>query len=330
MPFQVDFRAWIPFDTVFGNGFFFILDEYTWIFAFSTATILLAIVLSESTRIAYHLTGRIWVSIFIIAAIGQLVVLSNSILAIILIWTVVDIVEFGVMLGTIKNQQQVYETTIAFTVRIIGTVLLISAGLLSNNLTGSFAFGSLSFEVGMLTLVAIGLRLGVLPFNLPYSREIPLRRGLGNMIRMVSVASSLVVVNRFSIIVNEGQGSIIITILHLAVLSASILWLISKNELDGRPYWLIALSGFVIISILNSEAQAAVSWSLVLMLIGSLLFLYSDRNRWLNGLPLMGFVILLGLPFTPNALGWSGIVGNNLFFSILNVVSILLILIGYV
>ena len=45
-------------------------------------------------------------------------------------------------------------------------------------------------------LIAVGLRLGVLPLHIYYLHEPPLRRGLGSMLRFVPAAASLVLLAR--------------------------------------------------------------------------------------------------------------------------------------
>ena len=186
------------------------------------------------------------------------------------------------------------------------------------------------FNISIVVLLAVGLRLGVLPFNLPYTKEIPLRRGLGNIIRMTSVVSSIVVINRFELVSNvDNNYALIRFFVTLAIAAASVLWLISKNELDGRPFWIVVLSGFVILSLINGNSTAAIAWSLVLLLTGSVLFLYSDRSKWLSIVPLFSVIGMAGLPYTPNAMGWAGLIGDNLFFTVINFLACFLLIFGY-
>jgi hypothetical protein len=330
MPFNISINNWFPVSNIFQTGFSFTLNQYSWIYLFSLSAVFLAVIFSESTRIRDDYTAQNWVASFLIAAIGVLISVSDSILTIILVWTVIDLVEFGVIQGTVNTQQQSLETVLSFVVRLGGTVLLIFAALYSNYINGFFDFGSTSFNIGFILLISVGLRLGVLPFNLPYTKEIPLRRGLGNIIRMTSVVSSIVVINRFVLISNADNNYGVIQIfVSLAIAAASVLWVVSTNELEGRPFWIVVLSGFVIQSLINGFPTAAIAWSLVLLLTGSVLFLFSDRSKWLLILPTISITFMIGLPFTPNTMGLSGLIGNNLFLTLINLLAIFLLIFGY-
>ena len=330
MPFNISINNWFPVSNIFQTGFSFSLNLYSWMYVFSLSAVFLAVMLSESTRITENYTAKNWVALFLITAIGVLISISDSILTIILVWTVIDLVEFGVIQRTVTTTQQSFETVISFVVRLGGTVLLIFAALYSNFNMGTFDFVPLPFNIGVVILMAAGLRLGVLPFNLPYTKEIPLRRGLGNIIRMTSVVSTIVVINRFELIsTGDNNYSLIRYLVTLAIAAASVLWLISKNELDGRPFWIVVLSGFVILSLINGNPTAAIAWSLVILLTGSILFLYSDRSKWLTILPVISVIGMAGLPFTPNAIGWSGLIGGGLLFTAINFSACFLLIFGY-
>jgi hypothetical protein len=51
-------------------------------------------------------------------------------------------------------------------------------------------------QAGLYLLLAAGLRLGVLPLHLPYASEAAIRRGFGSALRLISAASSLILLAR--------------------------------------------------------------------------------------------------------------------------------------
>jgi hypothetical protein len=61
-------------------------------------------------------------------------------------------------------------------------------------------------------------------------------------------------------------------------------------------------------SVIRSYPAASVAWGVSLLLGGSLIFLYSARSLRITFLPLLGLAALTGLPFTPAASGWEGLV----------------------
>jgi len=100
-------------------------------------------------------------------------------------------------------------------------------------------------------------------------------------------------------------------LLTLAALYAASRWFSAVDELEGRPYWLVAWASLAVASALNGVPQSSIPWGMALILPGSLLFLYYPRIQRINFLLLLGLIGLSGLPFTPAASGWAGLVGNG-------------------
>ena len=190
----------------------------------------------------------------------------------------------------------------------------------------------LSNEASIIMLASIGLRLGVIPFNLPYMKEIPLRIGLGNTIRMVGVASGLIILIRFMQGTSLQETSpIILFVLSLVGFVASLMWLVAKNELVGRPYWIIVLTSFSIISAIKGNNIASIVWSVDLLLVGSVFFLFSEKDKKLIFLPLLATIGISGLPFTQSAYGWITLASADTIMGIiLNIFSSIFLILGSV
>jgi hypothetical protein len=108
------------------------------------------------------------------------------------------------------------------------------------------------------------------------------------------------------------------------------MWLFSKDEIEGRPYWIIGWASLAIACVIRGHPHASLAWSLALMLPGGMLFLYSARARGLIILPILGLWGLAGLPFSPAASGWHGLVqGGDLVISAWFVMIQLLLMIGF-
>ena len=69
-------------------------------------------------------------------------------------------------------------------------------------------------------------------------------------------------------------------------------------------------------------------WGVILILIGGLLSLYSTRDQRIQYIPLLGILSFLGLPYTPAAGGWIGLVNApfNVYSTCYFLVHILLVL----
>ena len=332
IPLNFSTLKWFPFAGFFDESIVLRLDQYSWVFAFALASIQLAIILTDSTRLEELPTVNIWSGIFIINALGYISILANSFLTIFLIWTLIDIVELLIVLLTVRNDEMVNVGVISFAVKIVGIILLMIAVFISISQKQPISLTLLSREASMIMLAAIGLRLGVIPFNLPYLKEIPLRIGLGNTIRMVGVASGLIILIRFTQGTNlQDISPMILFVLSLVGFVASLMWLVAKNELVGRPYWIIVLTSYSIISAIKGNNIASIVWSIDLLLIGSVFFLFSVKDKRLIFLPLLATIGISGLPFTQSAYGWITLASADTIIGIiLNIFSSIFLILGSV
>lgn len=332
MPLKISLLQWYPFTNFYEEGILFSFDANSWPIVLALASIQLAIILTDSTHLEELPSTNVWSGIFIINAIGILAVLSSSLLAVILLWTLIDIVELFIVIFTVPSEEHKNIAIVSFAVKLAGTFLFITTIFIAFSKDLSLTLASMALGAGTWTLVAIALRLGVVPFNLPYSKETPLRIGLGTTIRMVGVASSLIILIRIVPVLFVGSGLQLLYLLSvLTAIISALMWMVSKNELSGRPFWIIALSSFVIQSALIGNGESALIWSLNLLLVGSVIFLYSNRDRRILFLPLLAMVGFSGLPFTPSAAGWTALVGLSLDFpGIFNLFTLILLMLGYI
>jgi hypothetical protein len=108
------------------------------------------------------------------------------------------------------------------------------------------------------------------------------------------------------------------------------MWINSTDEVEGRPYWIIASTALVLAAILHNEPQASLAWGIGSLLSGGLMFLYSARAPRLWFLWALGIWGFSGLPFSPTASGWFGLLtpgstGIGLIF----IVAQVLLILGY-
>jgi hypothetical protein len=185
-------------------------------------------------------------------------------------------------------------------------------------LGGPFDLTQIPPRTGFFFLLAAGLRLGVLPLNLPFLQEPGLRRGAGNIIRLAPVASSLCLLARLpqDLLPLELMRwtPLFRGLLAVAALYAALRWLQAGDAIDGRSFWIIAWSSLATVSVLNGAPGASLAWGTTLLLPGSLLFLYYPRIQRMNFLINFGLIGLIGLPFTPLASGWAGLAVNGFTF----------------
>ncbi|HPH97225.1 MAG TPA: hypothetical protein PKW33_15020 [Anaerolineaceae bacterium] len=331
-------ESWLPLANDFpfqASTTLFLLDAISWPYAVMLTTLAVAVMLTEAARTQYKFNPMSWSSTMLMTAAGLVAVMAGNPFTLAIGWTAVDVVELAIMLSGAAEQRLSERIVVAFGVRVIGTLLMIF-GMSISRLPGDTFDLSLLSETGILFFIlACGLRLGILPLHQPFSQEPRLRRGLGNMLRLVPPAAALVCAARLpastSTLLSSGWIFWLSGLLGLAVVYGSVMWLSAKNELEGRPFWLIGWSGLAMICILHGHPQASLAWGAALLLPGSLLFLYSARSVRLVLLPALGFWAISGLPFSMTASGWAGVLDEGFsLWNIFMVVSVALFLTGYI
>lgn len=314
---------WLPFLVRLDDRLLLQVDGISWPLAFSLATLLLAVILTAPVRLAQKSIPAAWASNLFITSMGLVGVLSGNLIALLLVWSLIDIVELIVMLRTVHEPALNRQVLISFAVRVSGTIFALAA-LIAGQETGATAAPDAFPQANVLLLIASGLRLGVLPLNLPYQQEVRMRRGVGTLLRMVSAATSLVLLARLMPIeVTAGWGGLLLFGTAVATLYAAGMWASASNELTGRPYWIIATAGLAITSVINGNPLNSLAWSTIMILSGGVLFLYSAREKFTVVLPILAALAVSGLPFTPTAFGWPGVLDDS--FTIFDLVMILIV-----
>ncbi len=306
-PIALILPGWLPVEGL-SNALLFQLDSFSWPYAFSLSSLVLAIILTAGARLRYQSNPDAWAGSMAIGGVSVLATMAINPLGLILSWTAIDLIELGVLLFNIHERRLGRGAVIAFSVRVVGTMLIVGGMLRSRSLGVPLVLTEIRPEVGLYLLLAVGLRLGVLPLHVPYAQEVPIRRGLGTMLRLAAPAASLVLLARLPAQSIPAEWSTpLLALTALAVLYGAAMWLVETDELRGRPYWLVALSGLAIGCVIQGQPVASLAWGVAMLLCGSVLFLYSASQPRLPWTPLLAMVGLTGLPFTPAADGWRGL-----------------------
>ncbi len=299
---------WLPVTQVMGTVIFQ-LDTPAWVYTFSLAGLAAAVILTAAARLQYRSNPSTWAANLAITAAGMLATLAGTPLALALAWTLIDAIELIFMLRAVPDRSLSSQVVTAFLARVTGTLVLLGTMVLSKSSGQDLLLVNPPANLSIFLVIAAGLRLGVLPLHLPYFREFVFRRGVSTTLRMVAAASSLVLLGRLpATAVPVAWFPWLLLFASLAAFYGSAQWLINANEISGRPYWLIALAGLAVGSVIRSYPVASLAWGICLILSGGILFLYSARERRLIFLPALGVLAMTGLPFTPAGGGWQGLV----------------------
>ena len=304
MPLAIQFPAWQP-ELLFTQSPTFVGDGIAWTFTLSLATLCLAIILTAVVRSNFPRAIN-WVGTLILTALGILAVLADNPLTLVLIWAAIDISELIAQMRVVKDPGLSEQTVVAFASRAAGIFVLLWADMVSVANGQALDFRSAPPQAGLYLLIAAGLRIGVLPLHLPYSGESTLRRGFGTGLRMISAASSLILLARIPpTSLTSPLTPYLLILVSLAAAYGGWQWLRAPDELTGRPFWLIGMGSLAVAAALRANPIGATAWSCGLILAGGALFLSSEQNKWLTRALLIGAWGISGLPFTLTATGWS-------------------------
>jgi len=307
-----------------------LIDHVSWPFAIAVLVIALSALLTDIVRVN-RLDSQTWASIQALGGVGLLAVIAGNPTTMLMTWVVIDIAESVVLLIRMTGSEERERVVVAFSIRLAGIFLLMSAMLRTISLEKNLNFGDIPVEAAGYLILAAGLRLGVLPPNQPHLREPVLRRGLGTMIRFVPSAASVILLVRTGQVVISGVWQTVFIILaSLSAFLGAIAWSGGKDELDGRPYFILVMGAFCLSSAALGLQDASSAWGLAMLFSGAILFLFSTHHQWLMILPGLAVFGISGLPLSPS---WEGSLlfillpwGSRFLF----VVALALVLLGYI
>lgn len=330
LPLGLEIDTFSPFPG-FSSPPSFSLDRFSWPYMFSMAVLALAFLLTDAARLETEARPINWAAGLALIGICMLALMAANPITLVLAWTAVDLAELIMLLVQGAGRRAGEQVIIAFSVRVSGTVLILTAVLIARSQGIDFTLVQIPPSLGIFMLLAAGLRLGVLPLNIPYFRDVYPWRGLGNVLRMIGPASSLVLLGRMpSDLLLDDWNVLLLGLSGLAAVYGAAMWLNASDEINGRPYWFAALAGLAIASVINGSPQSSIAWGTALILFGSVLFFFSARRRQILYIPVIGVVGISGLPFSPAASGWQGVIGGSAgLFSLFAIITLVLLIWGY-
>jgi hypothetical protein len=247
---------------------------------------------------------HVWVSVLLLISLGLVAVAAGNVLTLLLAWAALDMMELFILLGQIPQSNLRERIILAFSAKVAGIAILLVATLILWSHGASLAFDAISLSISPYLILAAGLRLGVLPLHLPLVHRLPIKPGLGTVLRLVPAAASYILLVRVS---NVGVMGIITPYLlgftTLASIYAAVRWLFVENELDGRPFWLLGTASLSIAAAIVNQPTACLVWAIASLLSGGFIFSMPLRHRNLIPLTVLGLVNFSALPFSPT---WQG------------------------
>jgi len=312
LPQSISLPPWQPV-TIFFFSPTWLADVISWPYALSLAALAAAVIWTSVVRAENDPAA--WAGTLLLTALGILAVAAENPLTLILVWSAIDLAELITMLRSTEGEEQSQGVVIAFAARLAGTGLVLWANLVSTAGGLLMNFRAIPAGAGTYLLIAVGLRLGVLPLHLPYLKENVLRRGFGTTLRLVSAAASLSLLARIPAdALNTSLAPYLLVLAAVAALYASWMWMRASDEILGRPFWVLGMASLSVTASLRGNPTGSIGWGVMLILGGGLLFLFSARQRSTIWLPMLGLWGLSALPFSPSSSVWQTGNQNSWFF----------------
>jgi hypothetical protein len=302
---------WKP-DVLFTSSPALLLDYSSWPYAFSIATLTLAVILTAPTRMQqrtnlFQLAGNL-----ALGGMGMMAVMAANPLTMLIGWAAIDLIDFFILLRLAETPQLSNRIILSFGGRIAGILFVLWSVVIGSRLSGKVTdFTSIQAEAGLFLLIGVAFRLGVFPLHLSISGESKLRRGMGTILRFVPAASSLVILSRLPAnAVPNGLKTPLYALVLLAVIAMLVQIINTKNDLDTRPLWAVMLSSLAVGCVIRGFPASSTAWGVTLVLIGGFLYINPYQSRLLMALSFVAFASVAGIPFLPLAGGWQGLLAN--------------------
>jgi hypothetical protein len=287
---------------------YFLLDQFSWPYAFSLSSLVVAAVLTAPVRISRGSNPISWANSLILGGLALMGILAANPLTLILAWTGMDLIELSYQLRSSRDNQVSRRAVISFAIGMAGTFLAVWAMLVSQSQGLPLSFSSMTPEASQFLALASGVRLAIFPLLVSFRLEIPSSVGLGTVLKFAAPSTSLVMLARLpAIAVSPELSPVLFSLTIIAFLYGTVMWLASKDEICGRPYWILGYSALVMVCLLQGRPDVSPVFGSAMILGGGLLSLFTARQIRLLFIPLIGFVCLTGFIFTPSSAGWSGI-----------------------
>ena len=246
-----------------------------------------------------------WVAVLVLTSVGLLAVTAGNLLTLVLAWAALDIIELMILMGQLPQSENRERVIIVFTARLAGIVTVLIAGLLLWSQGSTLQLNSIPPSISVILILAAGIRLGVFPPQHLYTRGLPIRSDLATVITP-DFSSIMFYSPGSGVQYRELSPSItpyLLGFFTLVGMFAAFRWLGAKDELDGRPYWMLGTASLAIAAAILRSPFACLVWSLASLLSGGLIFSFSLRHRNFIPLIVLGVFNLSTLPFSPT---WQG------------------------
>jgi hypothetical protein len=245
-----------------------------------------------------------WAGILILTSLGLVAVTAGNMLTLLLAWAALDILELFLLLGLDLQSKSRERAILSFSIRVGGIGMVLVAGIDAWSYGVSLAFNSIDQITSIYLILAVCLRLVVLPLQHQIILQHSKIRGFNTIFHGVPVAASLILVVRLANFgINGPMSPFLLGFIALVGLYTGFRWMSSEDELKGLPYWMLGIASLAIASAILNLPSVSIAWSIACLLSGGLIFSFFIHHKNLIPIAFLGFVCFSTLPFSPTWLG---------------------------
>lgn len=304
----------------------FQMDEKSWVFVFGLVAFLTAMIFTDTIHLHERASLRSWSRILLLFCMGILGALANSLMAFILVWTIIDVVELIVHIAGTKGTSISDQSVIVFFAHLVGIILILP--VLVSQSTSDAALSDLSMTTRdfSLLILAAALRMPVYDEVRLSKEKKPIDNASQSLRRLLSPYLAMVLLARMPRITEFGSFPALFLV--LAILAA-ILAMFSRFDIQKNKSALIAFSSLAIISFLRGNSEGVIGWALLMLILLGFVQVYTFNQKALLPLIMVVGLAAIGLPvsISNSALASLG-VGPLAFFNFILWIGLAVMLAG--
>ena len=331
LPAGVELSAWRP-ASLFASRLEISLDRTPWGIVYAVAAGLLAVFLTGAARPASGAGGSRSMMLAY-TALAMLAIMAGNLLSVAILWMMIDVLSFLYLIARVEDAAGAQTLVARLAIDMSGTLLVLAAAAASFVGTLELPFGARPVPLLPTAFLALAvlLRLGLFPLHFTTSPLPHVRRGLGTLLRILSPAAAMAVLART---LGESVPSAISPWLLLAGALGSVVgsvrWFRAPEPIRSRASIVLSIAGIGLVSAVNHPSGGGYALAVsaaVMVTVVVIVSVTEIRTPWHRLWPLLGCILLIGLPWTAGGALMAGIVPASLtplggFGAVLGLVSL--------
>jgi hypothetical protein len=316
LPAGLELSAWRP-ASLFASRLEISLDQTIWGILYAVVTGLLAVMLTAAARPASGAAGS-RTMMLAYTGLAILAIMAGNLLSVAILWMMIDLVTFLYLVARVEDEAGGQRLVGRLAIDMGGTLLALAAAAASFAGTLELPFGPRPgplLPTAFLSL-AVLLRLGIFPLHFTTSPLPQVRRGLGTILRILPPAAGMAVLARtLGDAVPAGVAPWLLLAGALGGAVGSVRWFLTPDPIRGRTSLILAIAGIGLVSAVDHPAGPAYALGAsasVMVAVAVIASLTELRTPWHRLWPLLGCVLLVGLPWTAGGAMVAGIVPADL------------------